>query len=204
MKFEELSGIWNSADLALDKSIQINKELVKNIGISKVRSGLYEIKLTAVIGIIAGIFFSIFLSGFFFNHVLDFKFSFPAFILLVIILFSLIIEMYKLILIYTLDSKSPVTEARKKLMRLKKLEILDTYSLCIIIPLFSAPFMIVIAKAFLHLNLYAFNTNWLIYFTAGSIVIALILVFFLRKYPGKNLAKSIAFLNELKEDDDRV
>ncbi len=204
MKFEELSGIWNSADLALDKSIQINKELVKNIGISKVRSGLYAIKLTAVIGIIAGIFFSIFLSGFFFNHVLDFKFSFPAFILLVIILFSLIIEMYKLILIYTLDSKSPVTEARKKLMRLKKLEILDTYSLCIIIPLFSAPFMIVIAKAFLHLNLYAFNTNWLIYFTAGSIVIALILVFFLRKYPGKNLAKSIAFLNELKEDDDRV
>ncbi len=204
MKFEELSGIWNSADLALDKSIQINKELVKNIGISKVRSGLYEIKLTAVIGIIAGIFFSIFLSGFFFNHILDFKFSFPAFILLVIILFSLIIEMYKLILIYTLDSKSPVTEARKKLMRLKKLEILDTYSLCIIIPLFSAPFMIVIAKAFLHLNLYAFNTNWLIYFTAGSIVIALILVFFLRKYPGKNLAKSIAFLNELKEDDDRV
>ena len=200
MKFEELSGIWNSTDIALDKSIKINKDLVKNIGISKVKSGLFEIRITAIIGIVAGIIFSIFLVGFIFDNLSDFKFSFPAFILLGITLFGLILEIYKLTLVYTLDSRAAVTEAQKKLMRLKKLEILDTHSLYIIIPLYSAPFMIVIAKAFLHLNLYSFDTTWLIYFTAGSVVIAVILIFFLRKYPGKNLSKSIAFLSELKED----
>lgn len=202
MKFEELSGIWNSTDIALDKSIKINKELVKNIGISKVKSGLYEIKLTAIIEIVAGIVFSIFLSGFIFDNFPDFKFYLPAFILLVITMFSSVIEVYKLRLVYTLDSKSPVIETQKKLIRLKKLEILDTYSLYIIIPLFSAPFIIVTAKAFLHLNLYAFNTTWLVYYTLGSIVVAVILIFFLRKYAGKNLSQSIAFLNELKENED--
>ena len=202
MKFEELSGIWNSADLALDKSIKINKELVKNIGITKVRSGLYEIKLTAVVGIVVGIIFSNFLFGFIYDNFFEFKFLLPALILLLITMFSLIIEVYKLTLIYTLDSKSAVAEAQKKLIQLKKLEILDIYSLYIIIPIYSAPFIIVIAKAFLHLNLYTFSLNWLIYLTAGSIVIAVILIFFLRKNLGKNLSKSIAFLNELKEDED--
>ncbi len=202
MKFEELSGIWNSADIALDKSIKINKELVKNIGITKVRSGLYEIKLTAVVGIVVGIIFSNFLFGFIYDNFFEFKFLLPALILLLITMFSLIIEVYKLTLIYTLDSKSPVAEAQKKLIRLKKLEILDTYSLYIIIPVYSAPFIIVIAKAFLHLNLYTFSLNWVIYLTAGSLVIAVILIFFLRKNLGKNLSKSIAFLNELKEDED--
>ena len=201
MKFEELSGIWNSNDIGLDKSIQINKELVKNIGIKKVRSGLYEIKFTAFIGIIVGIFFSMFLWRFLIGNYQVFKFLIPALILLVITTFSLILEIYKLTLIYTLDSKAPVIDAQKKLLRLKKLEILDRYSLYIIIPLFAAPFMIVTAKAFLHLNLYAFNNRWLIYFTLGSIVIAVILIFFLRKYPNKKLSESITFLNELKENE---
>ncbi len=201
MKFEELSGIWNSNDIGLDKSIQINKELVKNIGIKKVRSGLYEIKFTAFIGIIVGIFFSMFLWRFLIDNYQVFKFLIPALILLVITTFSLILEIYKLTLIYTLDSKAPVIDAQKKLLRLKKLEILDRYSLYIIIPLFAAPFMIVTAKAFLHLNLYAFNNTWLIYFTLGSIVIAVILIFFLRKFPDKKLSESITFLNELKENE---
>ncbi|MEP6584066.1 MAG: hypothetical protein ABJA90_07355, partial [Ginsengibacter sp.] len=197
MKFEELSEIWNSTDTRLETSIRINKELVKGIGISKVRAGLYDIKFTAVAGLVVGLFFLMFLLRFINNNFSDFKFSFPAFILLAIAMYSFLMEVYRLILIYTLDSNSPVTEAQIKLMRLRKLEILDIYSLYIIIPLFTAPFIIVTVKAFLHLNLYAFNTTWLIYLTAGSIVIAMILIFFLRKYPGKNLSKAIAFLNEL-------
>ncbi len=202
MKFEELSGIWNSTDLDLDKSIKINKELVKNIGIKKVRSGLYEIKFTAFVGIVAGVFFSMFLWRFIIHNYVDFKFVVPAIILFSTTMFGLIVEIYKLRLVYTLDSRSPVIEAQKKLIRLKKIEILDIYSLYIIIPLFAAPFMIVAAKAFLHLNLYAFNSTWLIYFTAGSIVVAVILIFFLKKYPGKKLSQSIAFLNELRDNED--
>ena len=201
MKFEELSSIWHSNDLTLDKSILINKKFVKNIGISKVASRHFEIKLTAMIGIVIGVLFAIFLFRFIFEYFTDLKFVVPAMILLVTTCFSLIIEFYNLSLLYTINPESTVEDARKKLIRLKKLEIMNVYSLYVIIPLFGAPFMIVMAKAFLHLNLYAFNISWLIYFTAGSIVIAIILIYFLKKFSGKKLAQSITFLNELRDED---
>lgn len=201
MKFEELSAIWHSNDLTLDRSIRINKKFVKNLGISKVAARHYEIKLTATIGIVTGILFAIFLFRFIFEYFTDLKFSVPAMILLVSTCFGLIIEFYNLLLVYTINPESTVEEARKKLIRLKKLEIMNVYSLYVVIPLFGAPFMIVMAKAFLHLDLYAFNTSWLIYFTAGSIIIAVILIYFLRKLSGKKLSQSISFLNGLRDED---
>jgi hypothetical protein len=200
MKFEELSAIWHNNDLTLDKSIRINKEFVKNLGISKVAARHYEIKLTAMIGIMTGILFTIFLCRFIFEYFTDLKFSVPAMILLVTTCFGLVIEFYNVSLLYTINPESTVEEARKKLIRLKKLEIMNMYSLFVVIPLFAAPFMIVMAKAFLHFDLYAFNTGWLIYFTAGSIIIAVILIYFLRKFSGKKLAQSISFLNELRDE----
>ena len=200
MKFEELAGIWNNADAGLEQSIKINRSLVKNIAIRKVRSGLYHVKFTAIVGIIAGIFFSMFLWRFIINNYMQLKFFIPALILLLTTVFGLIIAIYRLVLVYTLDPKATVFKSQKKLIRLQKLDILDIYSLYIIIPLFTAPFLIVVAKAFAHLDLYSFNTKWLLYLTGGSIIIAVILIFFLKKYPGKRLARAITFLNELKED----
>ena len=200
MKFEELAGIWNNANLAPEQHVKINKSLVKNIAIRKVRSGLYEVKFTAIVGIIAGVFFSIFLWRFIIDNYMLLKFFIPAFILLLATMFGLIIAIYRLVLVYTLDPKETVLESQQKLIRLQKLDILDIYSLYIIIPLFTGPFLIVMAKAFANLDLYSFNTRWLIYLTGGSIIIAVILIFFLKKYPGKRLARSVTFLNELKEE----
>ncbi|WPP49065.1 hypothetical protein [Catalinimonas niigatensis] len=200
MKFEELAGIWNSSDTELEKSVKINRELVKEVGLSKVKSNLYEIKWTGIFGVVVGILFFNFLMGFMVEHFSAPEFFFPALMLWSITVYSLILEIYKLSLLYTLDARVSVMEARKKLMRLQRLEIMDIYSLYIIIPLFSAPFLIVIAKAFLDMSLYTFGLTWLIQFTLGSVVVAVILVFFLRKYPSKNLRASIAFLDELKEN----
>ncbi len=58
--------------------------------------------------------------------------------------------------------------------------------------------MIVIAKALANYDLYR-HSEWLIYSTLGSVVIALIVVFFLRKFPNKRLQEAQAFLNDLKE-----
>jgi hypothetical protein len=199
MEYQELASIWNSTDLGLEQSVKINKDLVKRISLTKIKSRLFEIKGTAIFELIVESLFSIFLIGFIIDHVSEIIFSLPAGILLIITLFSLVIEIYKLKLYYSIDASSSVIEAQKKLTKLKKLEIQDIQSLYIIIPLFSAPFLIVTAKAFLNLSLYSFGTNWLIYHTLGSFVVALIIVFFLKRYPDKNLMDSIAFLDELKD-----
>lgn len=61
--------------------------------------------------------------------------------------------------------------------------------------------MIVMAKALLQLDLYSFNTHRVIYFTVGSLVIAVMLIDFLRKSTGNKLAQSISFLNELQVEE---
>lgn len=201
MQFEELSGIWNSTDIELEKSVRINKELVKQLGFSKVKSHLYEIKWTAFLEIFVEAIFSVFLIGFVINHISDFRFLFPAVVLLVFSSFSLIIEIYKLKLFLTIDSKSSVMEAQRKVSRLRYLENFDIYSLYVLIPFYSVPFSIVIAKAFLNLSLYEYGImDWFIYSVIAGLVIAAIIVYSLRKLRSKKLDESIAFLNELKED----
>lgn len=201
MKFKELTDIWNSTDMELEQSVQINKALVKQIVLSKVKSRLYEIKWTGIFEIAVGILFFNFLVSFIVAHFADFRFYIPALILLIITVSSLIFEIYRMRLFYTIDSKTAVIEAQKKLAQLKKLEIRDLHSLIIIIPLFSTPFLIVAAKAFLNMDLYALNTNWLIQLSAGSILVAAVLIFILKKFPNKKLQESIDFLKELKEND---
>lgn len=201
MKFKELSGIWNSTDMELEQSVQINKELVKQIGLRKVKSRLYEIKWTGIFEIAVGFLFFNFLVNFIVAHFVEFKFFVPAVILLAITLSSLIFEIYRMRLFYTIDAKTAVIEAQKKLAQLKRLEILDIYSLIIIIPLFASPFLIVIAKAFLNIDLYMHFTNWLIQLSAGSILIAAILIYILKRFPNKNLQESIDFLKELNENE---
>ena len=201
MKFEELSNIWNSADLELEKTVTINKKLVMKVGLNKIKSRLFEIKWKAVIAIPINALFVIFLVDFISKNFSDIWHLASGLILLAITILSLIFEIHRLNLYYTLDSKAAVLAAQKILAQLKKLEILDIYSLFIIIPLFSAPFLMVFTKAFLNLDLIAVNSTWLMYQTFGSIVVAAIIIFVLRKYPNKKLTESITFLNELKENE---
>ena len=199
MKFEELSTIWNTADSELGNTVQVNKQLVKNLGLSKVKSSLSELKLSVIIQIVVGFMFINFIMGFFVQNLTHFQFSGPAFFLLAFTSAGLVVSIYQLWLSLSINADLSVVEAQKKLMRLQTIEVLDIYSLLIIIPLFYAPFMIVGAKAFFNFNLYELSSNWFVYQTIGSIAIAVIVVFVLRKFPNKKLKESIDFLNELNE-----
>ena len=200
MKFEELSTLWNTADSELGNTIEVNKQLIKNLGLSKVKSSLSELKWSVIIQIIIGFMFINFIMGFIFQNFTDFQFSGPAFFLLAFTAAGLVVSIYQLWLSLSINTDLSVVEAQKKLMRLQKIEVLDIYSLLIIIPLFYAPFMIVGAKAFLNISLYELSSSWFVYQTIGSIVIAAIVVFVLRKFPNKKLNESIDFLNELKNE----
>ena len=202
MNFDKLATIWNSTDRDIDAAVRINKELVMKLGLRRVRSSLYEIKWTAVIHIVVGVLFFLFLNGFIVTHFSMPRFLIPALLLQAITIYSLVFEAIRLSLYYTVDSAASVIVAQKKLARLKKMEALDTYSLLLIIPLFSAPFLIVIAWAAARVDLYTFNIAWLAYHTVGSLVVAAIIVFFLKFFPDKKLRESESFLRELKDTEE--
>lgn len=204
MKFEELTEIWNSTDQNLEKSVQINHELVKELGLRKVKSHLSEIKWTAIFEIVTEFILAVILIEFIAGHLSEIRFVIPAVVLLIFTLFSLIVEVIKLSLFLRIDSNSSVVESQKKLIGLKFYEMLDINSLFVIVPFFSAPFLIVFARLLFDLNLYEFDVLKLTLYTiTGGFFVALIIVYFLKKSgASKKLNESIGFLNELKEEEE--
>ncbi len=133
-------------------------------------------------------------------HLPELKFLIPGLFLFLFSVYSIIFNLNKLILHYGIKAQTPVLQTQKKLEKLKYLESREKQLLYIFIPLFSPIFLIVGAKFILNLNLYNY-LNWLIAQTAASIVIAIIVVFILKKFPDKNLEKSISFLKEITEEE---
>ena len=201
MEYQELITIWNSSNAELNTNVQVNRKLIKEVGFKKIKSHLTEIKWTAFFELLVGFFWTRFLVGFLIDNFWDIKFCATAILLLIFAIYSLVLNCYKLKLYFSVDTRFSVVETQKKIERLKNIQLFDIKSLYIIITLFSAPFVIVIAKAFLHIDLFALGIlgKGLLYYTFGAFIIAVIVVFFLRKYPGKSFQESIAFLNELKE-----
>jgi uncharacterized membrane protein len=201
MEYQELINIWSSSNDELKTNVQINRKLIKEVAFKKIKAQLAEIRWTSVFGLAVAFFWIPFLIRFVVANFGDLKFCLQGLLLLGISLFSMILNVYKLQLYYSINSRFSVLKTQHKIERLKYLELLDVKSLYIIIPLFSAPFFIVIAKAFLHIDLFSFGIfgKALLYYTLGAIVVAIILVFILSKSTDKKLKESIAFLNELKE-----
>jgi hypothetical protein len=204
MQYEELLGIWNSSDTDLKINVQINRKLVREVAFKKIRSGLDEIKWTAFSELFVGFFWSCFLMSFTADHLAEYKFSLQALLLLSMAVYGFILSIQKLKIYYSIKADLSVIKTQYKIELLKRLELKSIHSLYFIIPLFSAPFAIVIAKSFLNIDLYSFGIfgKALLYYTFGAIIVAIILVFVLKKIPGnkdKKLQQSIAFLKELKD-----
>ena len=202
MDLQELQTIWNSPNKELDTSIKINKTLFKEVSIRQVRSNLAEFKFSNLFELVANLIFFVLLTGFFIDNYTLAKFSVPAAFLILLSLSSIIFNGYQLYLYSRIDSRFSIIETQRTIERLKYYERLDTNILMVIIPLFASAFLIVAAKAFINFDLYSLG-NVLIQFTAGSIVVAAIIVFFLRKFPNKHLQESISFLKEIKEIEDQ-
>lgn len=201
MNFQELTSIWNNADLELEKSIKINRELIKEVSVTEIKTHLFEIKWSAIFENFVNFFWILFLTQFLINNFAEAKFSIPAAILLLFAAFSFVINTYKWRLFSELKASDSVLRTQQNVEKIKFLEILGLNSLYFIIPLFSLPFAIVIAKSFADFDLYQlpiFNDG-LVYYTLGSIFIAIILIYFLKKYTLKSVQESVTFLKELKE-----
>ena len=197
MNYQEITNIWNDTSESIDRDISVRQELLQNVSIQNIKTNLYEIKWTSFFELIVNSFWIVFLIRFITIHIDHIGFIIPASILILIALFSLAIETRKLIHYFTLSPSSSVFQTQKKLTKLQLLEHIDTLSLYFIIPLFAAPFFLILGKEFFSVNLYQYS-NALIFISFGSVIIALILVYILKKFPNKALRESVLFLSELK------
>lgn len=198
MDFQELTTLWNSTDQQLDRQIEIRQKLVKEVGLRKVSTHLAEIKWTSFFELAVNLIFVLFMGRYLADNRSEMKFFAPGLLLFALTIGSLIFSSFKLTLYYGIQAGFSVVQTQRKVTRLRYLELLSVNLLYLAIPLFYAPFMIVMAKAVAHYDLYR-HSDWLVYGTLASVAIALIIVYLLKKYPGKRLQEAQSFLSELKE-----
>ncbi len=200
MELQELSKIWNGTDSKLESAVKINKSLFMEVSMNRIKTDLYTLRWTSFFEIIVNFLFLFFVVNFTASHLSEIKFLIPGLLLFAFSIYSIIFSINKLVLHYGINARTPVIQTQQKLVKLKFLESREKQLLYIFIPLLSPVFLIVGAKFILNLDLYNYM-NWLVAQTAASAVIAIIIVFILKKFPDKNLEKSISFLSEIAEEE---
>jgi len=205
MKYEELSTLWNQDSDELE-SISINKRLLREVSFSTIRNNLKEIKWSSYIEIIINYLWIAFLIEFIMDFYPVTSYLVPAGILLFIAVYSVIFETYKLVVYYSINNRLSIVKTQKRLEQLRRMEIFDTNSLYFFMPIFFIPFVIVAARGFLGIDVYdlGLSEREMLFGTLGTLVVSLIIIFFLKRYPNKELIDSLDFVRDLKsiEDED--
>ncbi len=199
MELNEISELWN--DINMDNSeISINQDALSELTAYKLQDKLSEIKWTAIFEIVVAFFWLIFLIGFAIDNFEKIQLFLPALSLIIISILSLIMEAFKLSLFWSIRHQFSIIHTQRRIEKLRCLELLDTNSLFVLIPLFFVPFIIVIVKAVSGLNIFdlGFGLNEILMLTGGSFVVSMIIVFILKKFPLQELKDSLDFLNDLK------
>lgn len=198
MELHELQNIWNGSDNKMENTVKINKSLFMEVSINRIKTELSPTRRTCFFEIIVNLLFLFIMIKFSVSQLSEIKFLIPGLLLIAFSCYSIIFSLKKLNLLYDIKAETPVVLTQKKLEKLKHMEIREKHMLYIFIPLLSPVFLIVGAKAFFNSDLYLF-INWLIAQTAASILIAAIIVYVLKKFPDKNLDRTLKFLNEIAE-----
>lgn len=197
MNFEELSTLWKNVGQESSDQMGIHQKLLKEVSMNKVRSQLST--WSSIFEIVFNIPFFLFFVDFLVDHLFIFKYAFPGFILVLLSLESIVYGVYKIYVYASINPSHSILNTQKSLERLLYLERLQINLLYILIPMLSLPFMVVFAKGLLDWDIYPLLGIWLIYYTLGSILIAVVIVFLLKRFPDKNLQDSLMFLKDLKD-----
>lgn len=197
----ELNKLWQNADHKINDETALSMDNLSSNQRRKLQGKLYKIPLNHLFNIIVDLPFTLFLMDFIKMHFTDTYFMIPAAVLLLVVAFSLALSIYALSEYLRIRVDKNIIETQKRLSSLSILEKWETRSLLVLIPLFAGPFLIVFAKSFIGLDLYSLAGQWLPEFLGGSFIVAIILVFFLSKFPNPELKaarKSLQELNQFK------
>jgi hypothetical protein len=202
MEYTELSRLWD-ANESTDVKISLNQNAINEVTANKLKSSLSEIKLSSIIEIVVNFIWLTFLGDFAIKNYQETYFLLAGILLFGISIFSIVLEINKLYLFSSIDNNFSVFKAQKRIEKLKFLEILDTNLLYFIIPMFFVPFVLVISKGILNIDLFqlGFGGYEIALATVGSAIIAMIVVFVLRKSQFKTMNESLKFLKDLNQND---
>jgi hypothetical protein len=200
MDEQELINIWNEQDNSLEKSINVNQHLLKDVTLNKIKSMLNIFRRTNIFELIVNFIFLFWLVNFIKNHLESMVFLIASAILYLLMLASIVYNIYNLYLVKSITYNTYIVETQQKIERMKLYKKYSVNALYIIIPITSVPFILVLAKGFLHIDLYQIlGATYLWLFTLGSLAITLLVVWFIKQFPDEEMEKANSFLSTIQE-----
>jgi hypothetical protein len=164
MELEELKSLWIAQEKKLDKSLQLNLKLLREVNFDKAAGKLKPLIFFKIIEMAILWFMMIYLFSFTIDHITELSFSIPALLIAGFITSGVISGIRQLALIVQIqkDGDAPVAELQKKIGKLKLLIISYTRTSFISIPFYPL-LLIVSAKIFFNADLWLPQYNvWLI------------------------------------------
>jgi hypothetical protein len=198
MKFHELKTIWQEQEGATWPEPQ--RILFEESSIREVRKKLWEVRWENYFELLFAGPFLLFLIGFAIDHFSNRFLFVPALILMIGTLAGGVFNIRQLYLYYRISPQNGIIGNQRLVERIRYNQLMEINALLVIIPLFSLPFLILGAQLILNFDLRELDIP-LIHFFFGSVVVAAILVFLMRRFPNKALEESARFLEELEEWD---
>lgn len=159
MNLDEMKELWTAHDEKLDESIRLNRELLRSVTLTKANSATQRMTLTLSLEVV--IWFAVIasLGSFIDHHIGILRLSVSAIALDVFAIAMLAATVRQIVGIRRIDYSSSVTAIQKKLEMLRVLRIRITQRALLAGMIVWAPFVIVVARAFLGLNID--NAPWL-------------------------------------------
>jgi hypothetical protein len=198
MELKELQSLWQKSGNDPSPNRDINLAMVSELSTLRIKSRLGGWKWNIYFEMACNFLFLSFLFDFMARHIGSLKMLLPAAFLALMMALGLALGVYKLVVYYGINLRDSVVKAQKRIERLRFVEIQEVNLLLVAIPLFSTAIMIVFAQAFIGYDLYVLG-DYLIWYTVGSAVVGLIVVFLLKKFPNRRLQETIAFLQDIKD-----
>jgi len=201
MEYIELQELWGKT-INTEIEISINQKGIDEMTVHKLKNTLSEIKYSAIIEIVLTSIWYLFLLNFVFEYSQNKPFFISGIVLILISCISIILEIKKLFLYNSINYGFTILKAQTQIEKLKLLEKIDLNLIYLLVPLFSLPFALVFCKGILGIDLIeqGLGQNEMVHFFLGSIVVAIIIVFLLRKSEFKKFNESLEFLKKIKEN----
>lgn len=203
MELHELKKIWEQFDSRLDQQPELTAPLLQATSLNKVRSLLSQDSWTALFESFVSGWFIVFLLGFMADHLTEVRFVIPAAALLLFSFASLAWSLYRLRVAYSIRYPEPVAEVQARLQRIRLYTRRQYKLFYIIFPGFLLPFVLVLGKALLGLDLYAY-LDVLLLQALGSILLVPLVIWLLNKFPDQGLESALVFLEEIRRFQDEA
>lgn len=199
MDLDRLKNIWIEHHQAHDKTESVNLSLLREASVNKIKGMLSDFKWTTLFELAVTIIGVNYLIGYLFDLIDELKFFVPGLAILVLGLYDIIWKLWMLAIYSRIDYQSAITETQKRVEKLRYYQRREINELYLIIPLFWMAFIVVIARGLLGVDAYQFIIlNWP-FQLIGSIVVAIIVVWFVKLFPDKKLNQAATFLKEIEE-----